>query len=214
MQVTLSIDTVSPTGSISILSGSAELDFWVLGEKEKVSERLLSRLVYLLKKNDLSIKDIKKIVYTVGPGSFTGIRVGMATVKGLSFALEKHGIHVEKQGVSLLSTLAAVATSGNKFIRSVISFADTFIFQDFKREEDTLSDAGEIISGNEEEVFEKVSNDFAIVYNSKSKIFSRKNIIFPPANLALFAFLASCSNVRKFDKPLYFSDVISKKQIK
>ncbi len=53
------------------------------------SEKLLPEIAKLLDKNGLSIKDNDKFAVVVGPGSFTGLRIGIALVKGLCAGLEK-----------------------------------------------------------------------------------------------------------------------------
>lgn len=65
------------------------------------SEILLSEIDFTLKSAKLGIKDIDKIIIVVGPGSFTGIRVGLATVKAFCFALK-----IPVVGVNSLQLLA------------------------------------------------------------------------------------------------------------
>lgn len=53
------------------------------------SEKLLPEIAKLLDKNGLSIKDNNEFAVVIGPGSFTGLRIGIALVKGLCIGLEK-----------------------------------------------------------------------------------------------------------------------------
>ena len=68
------------------------------------SRTLLPMAEDLLKNTEISLKDIDILACANGPGSFTGIRIGVATVKGLAWALEKPCIGV--------STLEAMAWNG------------------------------------------------------------------------------------------------------
>lgn len=73
------------------------------------SRTLLPMAEDMLKNTDISLQDVDSIACAQGPGSFTGIRIGIATVKGLSWALEKPCI-----GVSTLEAMAwlGVAAGG------------------------------------------------------------------------------------------------------
>ena len=65
------------------------------------SRTLMPIVESILKNTNLSMKDIDAVAVAVGPGSFTGIRIGVAAAKGLAFAVDKPTIGV--------STLAAMA---------------------------------------------------------------------------------------------------------
>ncbi len=83
----LGIDTCGPSGSVALgrISGpEAE----ILGEKELAgrtySAMLVSAIGDLLAENGVVLKDLGGIVAVSGPGSFTGVRVGLSAVKGLA----------------------------------------------------------------------------------------------------------------------------------
>lgn len=66
------------------------------------SESLMPLIQQLLEKNKMKIKDFDAFVCDIGPGSFTGIRIGVATIKAFIDSLE----NVKYTGVSSLETLA------------------------------------------------------------------------------------------------------------
>ena len=70
----------------------------------KHSETALTNIDYLLTENGLDINDIDVFALSVGPGSFTGIRIGMSIVKGLMAGLK------DKKLVTY-NTLEAVANT-------------------------------------------------------------------------------------------------------
>lgn len=97
----LAIDTTTFTGSIALLKDKkliAEVD---IDSSSTYSERLLPAVDFLLKTNQLSIQDMDGFAVSVGPGSFTGIRIGLSTVKSFSYASGK-----PVAGVSTLKALA------------------------------------------------------------------------------------------------------------
>ena len=65
------------------------------------SRTLLPMVQDMLRSSELTLADMDAIAIAVGPGSFTGLRIGLATVKGLSWAAEKPCI-----GVSTLESMA------------------------------------------------------------------------------------------------------------
>jgi tRNA threonylcarbamoyladenosine biosynthesis protein TsaB len=71
----------------------------------------------LLEAQNMVIKDIDAIAVTLGPGSYTGLRVGLATAKGIAYAIQKPII-----GLSTLSTLAHKA----------VKFASTLTTDEFQ----------------------------------------------------------------------------------
>ncbi len=82
----LSVDTTSPSGSIALLKGAslfAELD---QDSPITFSERLLPAIRFLLESCELKIQDIDGFAVAVGPGSFTGIRIGLSTVKSFAYS--------------------------------------------------------------------------------------------------------------------------------
>ncbi len=79
----LGIDTSTKTMSIAIIEDSnilGEINFY---SNMDHSEKLIDNIRYLLDSNGLTMKDIDLVGVAVGPGSFTGIRIGIATAKGL-----------------------------------------------------------------------------------------------------------------------------------
>ena len=85
----LSIDSSSKVATAAILEDNILLGEYVLNNKKEHSVILLPMIENLLKDCNLSIDDIDGYVVSKGPGSFTGLRIGMATIKGMSFGSNK-----------------------------------------------------------------------------------------------------------------------------
>lgn len=98
---TLTIDTSTIVASVAILNEEKLVGEMIINHQKKHSEKLMIAIDHLLTDGGLSIKDIDVFGIVIGPGSFTGLRIGMATVKGFAQALNKPVV-----GVSTLESLA------------------------------------------------------------------------------------------------------------
>jgi tRNA threonylcarbamoyladenosine biosynthesis protein TsaB len=85
----LGIETATTTGSVALLSEEGVIAQYSLNIEVKHSERLMATIDRVLSDARLTLADVGGIAVSIGPGSFTGLRVGLATVKGLAFATGK-----------------------------------------------------------------------------------------------------------------------------
>lgn len=85
--ITLAIETAVTGGSLALFMDGRELDLWLGGEGVSRSEDLLLSISDILARNSLDRSDISQIAVSTGPGSYTGIRVGISTALGLKNAL-------------------------------------------------------------------------------------------------------------------------------
>jgi tRNA threonylcarbamoyladenosine biosynthesis protein TsaB len=97
--LTLAFDTAT-----SVATAALVLDGEVLGERSSRAVRVLADADELLRDAGLDRRELDGVVVGVGPGSFTGLRLGLAAARGLAFALD-----VPVAGVSTLDALAAGA---------------------------------------------------------------------------------------------------------
>ncbi|ATW25570.1 tRNA (adenosine(37)-N6)-threonylcarbamoyltransferase complex dimerization subunit type 1 TsaB [Candidatus Formimonas warabiya] len=85
----LAIDTATKVAGIAIVDENGVLAESWLNTGKTHSQRLLPMLEGMLSNADISWEEIHGFAVTVGPGSFTGLRIGLATVKGLAQVLDK-----------------------------------------------------------------------------------------------------------------------------
>ncbi len=97
----LSVDSSALIASAALCEDGKLLAEYTLNNKNTHSETLLPMIESLLSFFSLSVKDIDLFAVSAGPGSFTGVRIGAATVKGLAFASGKDCL-----GVSTLEAIA------------------------------------------------------------------------------------------------------------
>lgn len=83
----LGIDTSTMTGGVALLKGDQLVGESILNIRTTHSERLLPALERLLADGGLKVQDLDLLSVVTGPGSFTGLRIGVTTAKGLSYAL-------------------------------------------------------------------------------------------------------------------------------
>ncbi len=97
----LSLDSSAIVASVAVCEDEAVLAEYTLSNGNTHSETLLPIIEQLLKNLSLTPKDIEMFALSAGPGSFTGVRIGAATIKGLAFASGTPCVEV--------STLEAIA---------------------------------------------------------------------------------------------------------
>lgn len=97
----LAIDTSTKSGSVAIWEGNNLLAETLLNINVTHSETLLLTLQDMLRQTNLFMDDIGLFALTMGPGSFTGIRIGVSTVKGFALASGKPVV-----GISTLEAMA------------------------------------------------------------------------------------------------------------
>src|SRR3989304_2736942 len=86
----LAIDTSTMLGGVAIMDDLSGLIVEVrLNVKSTYSERLMTTIDYALTKSGYKLSDIDFFAVATGPGSFTGLRIGLSTVKGFAYTTGK-----------------------------------------------------------------------------------------------------------------------------
>jgi tRNA threonylcarbamoyladenosine biosynthesis protein TsaB len=111
-ELILAVDTTHEFGSLALLRGPDVLEETLLHSPEGFGQILFGRLAELLARNGCAVADVDCFASASGPGSFTGVRIGLAAVKGLAEASGKPVVAV--------SNLAAMATFGSAALRAVV----------------------------------------------------------------------------------------------
>ena len=90
----LAIDSSGLTATVAIVEDEQTIAEYTTNYKKTHSQTLLPMIDEMVRMVDADLKDIDAIAVAGGPGSFTGLRIGSATAKGLGLALDKPLIHV------------------------------------------------------------------------------------------------------------------------
>jgi tRNA threonylcarbamoyladenosine biosynthesis protein TsaB len=107
--VLLAIDTAAPRLQLALLVGD-RVDTLVEDMAQGQAERIFPAIDELLARNALTYKDLTRIAVSTGPGSFTGLRIGLSAARGLGLALNLPVIGVPSLlGLSLATECDPVA---------------------------------------------------------------------------------------------------------
>ncbi|HXV37812.1 MAG TPA: tRNA (adenosine(37)-N6)-threonylcarbamoyltransferase complex dimerization subunit type 1 TsaB, partial [Myxococcota bacterium] len=111
----LALETATAEASVALLRGGELVDE-VAAAPGPAAATLLPAIDRLLERSGVALAAIDAFAVSVGPGSFTSLRVGIATVKGLAFGAA--------QPVVPVSTLAALALAAGPTHESVVPLLD------------------------------------------------------------------------------------------
>ena len=107
----LSLDTTHEFGSIALLDGSHVIEEVLLHSPDGFGHVLFEHLARLLERHGRRVGEMACFAAAAGPGSFTGVRVGLACVKGLAEAVGRKVV-----AVSNLEALARFGSAGQRAV--------------------------------------------------------------------------------------------------
>ena len=209
----LAIEMGLEPGSISILRDSDEIASVVGEDNASRSSDLIPVIKEILVNQHIKLSELTLIAVSNGPGSFTGVRVGLATARGLSM-----GSSIPCYGISSLEALAKSAERSimDGVVRSVISTGrGSLIYRDFQVEnEKIVKPVSEINSTSLESINDAdwVNGVELMVLDNKLNSLPLVNAIdasinLQPLNLAKFIGLAASEripdSVNESLKPIY-----------
>jgi len=112
----LAIETATRIASVALLRGDAPIAELHGVAGQAAAESLLPAIDRLLREHDTTPAGLDAFAVSIGPGSFTGLRVGLATLKGLAFGSDRP--------VACVPTLAALAETAPRRDRPVAALLD------------------------------------------------------------------------------------------
>ena len=124
MSLILNFETSSKNCSVTLSSkGKLISNFDLQDDKYRHSELLTTTIRDILSQNNLSVKDLSAVAIGIGPGSFTGLRIGFSVAKGLCYP---HKINLI--GISSLKILANSIKSDSEYIIPMIKDKGDFYY--------------------------------------------------------------------------------------
>ena len=127
-QIVLAIESAICGGSISLLRDGVEVANSIGSSNVSKAEDLLANIDAMLTANDISRNEIDEIAVSAGPGSFTGIRIGIATALGL-----KTGLGVMMSSESALRAMVFAQTEDKSFVAALPVGRDAVCLQELRK---------------------------------------------------------------------------------
>ena len=163
--LTLAFDTSSNALSVCLLSNQEILDKYTIFQNGRQAELLVLEIEKILEKNNIWYQDLDLITTISGPGSFTGIRIGLSVARIIKIATNKP--------LLLLNSLEAIAYKYKKHQGKIIAIIDAkmdeFFAAEFLCQDEILTTIREpqLISAGELENF-LPKDDFLICGSAKN----------------------------------------------
>ncbi len=216
----IGIDTSTEFLKLGIAKGNSVISELLLKVKDSHTRYLLSGLNFLLVNSNLVKADVDGFGIVIGPGSFTGLRIGLATIIGIISAWKVPAYPVMSGDIAWRTNLGSIKTKHFFYILDG-KRKELFIMHyekgnmAFKLKEDIMAlnyqDALDRIKSYSKEGVTLIGNGINILHDAKIKIPKKVKIIegvangFTGGDIARFAFEASAGKAGKIE-PLYVRD--------
>lgn len=173
----LFINTTQKESIIMFFQDENIIDFYIWESSNNQSEELLVNINKVIKSNNKSLKDLKGIVVITGPGSYTGIRVGVATANALAFSL-----NIKILGMNMLDILSAyyfdINFNSNAIIVLIHAIYEKYYYAKYYRDDSNnviRQDVGneeliKIIQNNEAECLALQTRDKILEIDNKIEL--------------------------------------------
>ena len=116
MSLILNIDTASEKAHVSFAKNGLIINSLSCESQKEHASFLQTAIQQLTKNTNIFLTDIDAVAVTAGPGSYTGLRVGMASAKGLCYALKKPLITISSLEVLTISALDLFQNTGESVL--------------------------------------------------------------------------------------------------
>ena len=178
----LGIDTSSNATSIAVIEDNKLICEYTINTKTTHSQKLMPMIENMLKISEVNVNDMDMIAICQGPGSFTGLRIGMATAKALS-----HVNNLPIVGVNSLELLAGNMDLSDKKICSILDAQRTQVYMgQYKFENNKLVELKSIDVVEIDDLLEELKDSKEqwilvgeAVYKYEDKIKEIQNIYLP-----------------------------------
>ena len=166
MSLILNIETSSKNCSVSLsIEGNLLSNFDIEEDKYRHSELLTTSIKDILDQNNYSVKDLSAVAVGIGPGSFTGLRIGFSVAKGLCYP---HNIKLI--GISSLKILANSINQNFKEVISLVKDKGEFFYITTFDNELNETSKPKIEKIDSRFLSQYTDNSYCIVVNSKDSL--------------------------------------------
>ncbi|MBU0996720.1 MAG: tRNA (adenosine(37)-N6)-threonylcarbamoyltransferase complex dimerization subunit type 1 TsaB [Firmicutes bacterium] len=160
----LVIDTATPYLYLSLIIGDIEVGSVYQEGDHNHSVTIIPMLSALLEENDLQLKDLDQIIVGIGPGSYTGVRIGVSIAKMIGY--------LNQVEVYTISSLILLASSSNhqRMIPYVDARRGNAFMSLIEQRENTLFVVEDDVLMNATEFIRKSGDDAILIKSGKPKI--------------------------------------------
>lgn len=109
----LTIRTDKPESEVGLYRDESQVDYVSWEAHRMLAETLNSKIEYILTQNSILLNSIEGIICYKGPGSFTGLRIGMSVANALAYALDIPIIGIENEQDWISRGFTLLNSSGN-----------------------------------------------------------------------------------------------------
>ena len=178
----LAVETSSKVCGVALFEDDKLIKEEILEDENTHSVKLMPLIEKLLKETNISLEEIELFAADKGPGSFTGIRIGIATIKAFMDAKNKKGI-----GITSLECLAYNIKENGMICSLIDARNDNVYYGVFEKKDEKILECKEQDFSNINELLEKIKNvnekitfigSGAIVHNEKISQQLKNNVRF------------------------------------
>lgn len=185
----LSIDTATLVSSVALATQDTLLAELVIQTRKTHSETLMPHIAEVLDMARISKQDIEGIAVSIGPGSFTGLRIGLATAKALAYALK-----IPIVGISTFEALAYNCPVPEVFLSPILDAQKHNVYQAvFSWQQDGLTEVVPARVVSIKQAIEEAAlmarpvvmfGEAAVMYQAEIKA-QGTNLILPPPHVVI-----------------------------
>ncbi len=172
-KITLAIESAIGGGSLALLKDGIEIASWAGSSNVSKAEDLLVNIDEMIDTAGVSKRELDLVAVSAGPGSFTGIRIGIATALGL-----KTGLAIPMASCSALHAIARCQPAQNVMLVCLPVGRDAVCVQRFSRDDSEVVALDEPVSIRQSE-FVTLANDrtdeVVIVHNSLFDLLEKRD---------------------------------------
>lgn len=162
----LAVDTSTKNVSLALKTDSSFEERYIISQNFSPSENLLGEIKRMTEREKLELKDLDLLICTKGPGSFTGLRIAMALMKGIALAGDIPLVSVD--------TLRAVEYELSSYWKDIlVSVMDAKKKKFYYR----ISRAGKILKEDSDSTVEEIREEIKS-YNSPTLITGPDSLLF------------------------------------
>jgi len=119
----LALDTSTIAATVAVIEDEKLLGEFLLNHKKTHSQKLLPMIKEIMEELELKPEDVDVFAASTGPGSFTGLRIGVTTIKAMAYALDKPVV-----GVPTLDVLAYNSPIGSFMVCPIIDARNNQVY--------------------------------------------------------------------------------------